>query len=219
MPAYINMCIETWRFPFTLLNYNNLSHYTDLPIDRLKRFSMMQIADVVRVHVLRDHGGYWLDADTIMLSSWLPCETVTGDPVLRTNTIGFLRTEPHSDMFERWAEFQDDIINDDNRNTKSWSLMGNDFTDEYIKTHRDISIHPTDDCWPEVYMIDSDMPRMQKYRSFYFGKSYHLADIRHTDMIMLHNSWTHDWYKKLSAEELLSLDCTMSNFLRESMKK
>jgi hypothetical protein len=68
-------------------------------------------------------------------------------------------------------------------------------------------------------MIDGDMPRMQKYRSFYFGKSYHLADIRHTDMIMLHNSWTHDWYKKLSAKEILDMDCTMLNFLRESMKK
>ena len=59
LPAYIRLCLQTWKFPFTVLNYSNLRQYTDLPADnRLKRFTLPQIADCVRVHVLRDQGGY-----------------------------------------------------------------------------------------------------------------------------------------------------------------
>ena len=56
---------------------------------------------------------------------------------------------------------------------------------------------------------------MDKYKRFYFRESYHLADIRSTDMIMLHNSWTPGWYKRLSKESVLLGSCTLSNILRE----
>lgn len=215
-PAYIEMCMATWHFPFTLLNYENLNEYTDLSIDKLRRFSLPQIADAVRVHVLRDHGGHWLDADTIMIGDRLPDETIMGDPDIRTNTIGYLHTDPHSEMFERWAEFQDNIINDDTRNTKSWSLLGNDFTDDYVKRHKDVTIHPIENCWPETYMVGGGIPRIQKYRIFYFVEKHELSEIRKTDILMLHNSWTFDWYKSMTRDEVLAFDkCTLSNFLRE----
>ena len=64
MPDYIKLCMYTWHFPVTILNYDNLNNYTDLQItSQLERFTLPQIADCVRVHVLRDQGGYWLDAD------------------------------------------------------------------------------------------------------------------------------------------------------------
>ena len=91
MPAYIKMCMDTWRHPFTLLTYDNLHNYTNLLVDeRLKRFTMPQIADVVRVHVLRDQGGCWLDADTIMVTDKLPRVNILGNPKARTGTIGML---------------------------------------------------------------------------------------------------------------------------------
>jgi len=214
MPAYIKMCIETWKWSYTLLTYNNLHLYTDLPIDKIKRFTLPQIADCVRVHVLRDHGGYWLDADTIMLNKKLPTENITGYVEERTNTIGFLHTEPHSDMFERWAEHQDKIINS-SETSHYWGLMGNDFTDDYIKNHEEITIHPVDNYWAETYMIEGDMPRMEKYKRFYFGSSYELKDLKQEELLMLHNSWTPQWYKDLSKAEVLKRNCTLSNILRE----
>ena len=205
--------MESWRFDFVELNYNNLHQYTDLPVEKLKRFALMQIADCVRVHVLRDNGGYWLDADTIVLDG-LPSETVLGDPDKRTNTIGFLHTEANTDMFTKWAAYQDRIINGHDTPIL-WSVMGNDFTDGYLKEHREISIGNIADRWAEVYMVQGNMPRLEKYRQFYFRESRHLADIKQTDMLMLHNSWTPEWYKQLSEEEVLNQDCTLSNILNE----
>ena len=55
-------------------------------------------------------------------------------------------------------------------------------------------------------MIESDVSRYEKYQTFYFERDYHLSDIQPTDLLMLHNSWTPEWYKKLSLDEVLSID-------------
>ena len=216
MPDYIKLCMNTWHFPVTILNYDNLNNYTDLQItSQLKRFTLPQIADCVRVHVLRDQGGYWLDADTIMISDKLPNATIMGDSITRMNTIGFLHTDkPRSDMFIKWARYQDYVINNPNP-AYHWSIMGNAFTDQYLKERQDISVYPVYNCWPETYMINGNAQRYNKYREFYFGYNYNLDDLLLTNMLMLHNSWTPDWYKELTRNELLNTECTMTNILKE----
>ena len=219
MPAYIELCMNTWLFPHIILNYENLHHYTNLQITpELRRFTLPQIADVVRVHVLRDQGGYWLDADTIMINDNLPTTTMIGNPMLRTNTIGYLYAEnPHMPMFDEWAAYQDVVISNPNI-PHSWSMVGNDFTDRYVAEHSEITISDVSNCWPETYMIKDNMPRYDKYSKFYFGTHYRLFDINPTDMLMLHNSWTPDIYKKLSADEIINDDCTLSNILKEVLE-
>lgn len=216
MPGYIKLCMDTWRVPYTVLNYDNLHEYTDISIEPLKRFTLPQIADCVRVHVLRDQGGYWLDADTIMLTGKLPDTDMVGDPEQRTNSIGLLYSEPHSQLFTEWARFQDEIISGYDRSTY-WALMGNAFTDNYVKEHEEVRIWPIEDFWPETYMVSDNIPRWQKYRRFYFEESHTLADIRPTDLLMLHNSWTPEWYKDMLELDLLDANCTMSNILREAL--
>lgn len=220
MPEYIKLCLETWKFPFKILTYDNLTDYTDKLPDKVKQLSFPKIADYVRVHVLRDNGGYWLDADTIMLSDYLPKYNMLGYPKLRNATIGYLYTEANSDMFKKWAKYQDDVIMrlpERNKDMTTWDVMGNAFTDDYIKKHPEISIGDITNRWAETYMIGEDMPRYDKYRMFYFQINYRLEDIDDTNMLMLHNSWTPDWYKHLSREEVLNTECTLSNFLKESI--
>lgn len=214
MPGYIKLCMDTWRMPYTVLNYDNLHEYTDISIEPLKRFTLPQIADCVRVHVLRDQGGYWLDADTIMLTGKLPDTDMVGDTEQRTNSIGLLWSEPHSQMFTEWARFQDEIISGYDKSTY-WALMGNAFTDNYVKEHEEVRIWPIEDFWPETYMVSDNIPRWQKYRRFYFEESHTLADIRPTDLLMLHNSWTPEWYKSVPIFKVLDANCTLSNILRE----
>lgn len=216
MPAYIKLCMDTWMFPHIVLNYENLHHYTDLQISpKLRRFTMPQIADAVRVHVLRDQGGYWLDADTIMITGNVPAANMIGDPAERTQTIGFLYAqEPNTKFFTAWAGYQDLVIDSSNP-SRHWSIMGNTFTDRYVKEHDEVTIAPVRKCWPETYMIEGDMPRGDKYTHLYFGSHYHLADIEPTDMLMLHNSWTPAWYKRLTEQEVIDNTCTLSNILRE----
>lgn len=211
MPAYIKLCLETWTMPYVILNYSNLHNYTDfVVIPKLKQYTLPQIADCIRVHVLRDQGGYWLDADTIILGD-LPKENITGEPETRSNSIGLLHTEKGSDMFIKWAEFQDEILKGNYPNR--WDLFGNAFTDGYVKTHNDITIHNITDYQPERLIIGNT--RSEKYINYYFKSNYHLKDIK-CDLLMLHNSWTPNWYKKLTEDEVLSQNCTMSNILREA---
>lgn len=215
MPPYIQLCVSTWKFPFTYLNYKNLHEYTDLPIEPLQRFTLPQIADAVRVHVLRDQGGVWLDADTIMLKDQLPEEDMIGDPGERKVTIGYLRAkEPHTAIYDAWAAYQDRVIADPGSGAH-WSAVGNDFADPYVREHREVTIAPVWACWPETYMITGPGTRFEKYREFYFQSAYGLGELRRTDMLMLHNSWTPDWYKRLRGLELLRRTCTLSNILRE----
>ena len=219
MPDYIKLCMKTWNFNYTVLNYKNLHKYIDISIDKLQSFTLPQIADVVRVHVLRDYGGYWLDTDTIILNE-LPTENICGDITERTNTIGFLHTEPHSDMFTAWAEYQDYVIDHPDKvsDLHKWDIFGNRFTDDYIKMHEEISIHNIKPYWPETYMIYLYKSRSSAYKQFYFESSYDLKDLLPTDLLMLHNSWTPAWYKQLNETDVLSQDCTLSNILREILK-
>jgi len=218
MPAYIQLCLDTWKHDYILLTYDNLNQYTNLKIDdRLKRFTLPQIADIVRVHVLRDNGGYWLDTDTIMLSDELPTENMMGYVEQRTNTIGYLYTEAHSKMFEEWAYYQDVIINNmfSNIAQLEWDIVGNRFTDPYVLNHREISICDVSNKWAETYMIKGFQSRYDKYRKLYFGTTYHLSDFKPTNMLMLHNSWTPASYKLLTEHKVLNQTCTLSNILRE----
>ena len=219
MPPYIGMCLDTWRMPFTVLNFDTLKQYTkideDFIKDKLLRLSLPKIADWVRVHVLRDCGGYWLDADTIMLSDKLPEEEILGYTHTRAVTIGFLHTEPHTDMYEEWAEYQDKTLEKLNL-PKGWDIMGNRFIDPYVRENN-VSIGKIDRRWAETYMMPGTMKRCVAYQQFYFEEKYHLSDILETDMLMLHNSWTPAWYKTLSEKQLLTKDCTLSNILKEAL--
>lgn len=214
MPDYLKLCMKTWKLPYTVLTYDTLHNYTNLEVtDNLKKFSLPQQADVVRVHVLRDNGGQWLDADTIMFDSTLPTETILGNSETRMNTIGYLNTPVRSTMFIGWSEHQQRVLK--NMSDFGWDVMGNRFTNRYLKENLDITIGDITPHWAETYMKTGDASRYSKYCQFYFGDNYHLTDLHKTDILMLHNSWTPKEYKALSEKEVLEQDCTLSNILRE----
>lgn len=211
MPAYIKLCLNTWHIPFTVLNYDNLHSYTELPLQKLKRYPLAQQADCIRVHVLRDNGGYWLDADTILLINKLPDVTILGDNSTRINSVGYLHTVPRTDMFVQWAAYQDNVLNTPTADFH-WAMMGNAFTDKYLKQHKEITIGDIYKYWLET---NNDINRQEKYLQFYFEQQHRFKDVNAKDMIMLHNSWTPEWYKQLSRDEALANGCTLSNILRE----
>lgn len=212
MPEYIRLCMETWDFPYTLLNYGNLYNYTDLPLDRLKDFTILQISDVIRAHVLRDNGGYWLDGDTIV-SGDLPTTMFVGDNESRINSVGYLYAErPHMPVFEEWARYQDAILAGD-ETSREWSLMANAFTDPYLKEHTEIPIGNIYEHWLEVR---NKPTRQNVYVDYYFKKSL-MPEV--PNMVMLHNSWTPRWYKRLTRADVLATNCTLSNILKTRVKQ
>ncbi|MDR1477253.1 MAG: capsular polysaccharide synthesis protein [Rickettsiales bacterium] len=76
MPAYIRLCIETWRrhlpeYEIVVLDYSNIYKYIpkDLYDDVLwTDFSIAKQSDALTAALLERHGGIWLDADTVITS-------------------------------------------------------------------------------------------------------------------------------------------------------
>lgn len=225
--------METWKKldnEVIELDFATINDFTDTFInnEELKRFSLPQMSDYVRIHVLRDQGGYWLDADTIIFDGELPTTEkdvmLVGNPEKKTVSIGMLKTKPHSQMFDTWAKNQDREFrsgkNYDNSfpNIWRWNLFGNSFLDKYVNAGNDFEIVPIDKYYPELQQVTGDEHHMYKYQRFYFDRSYNYDDIEPISLLMLHNSWTPQFYKDLSVRAVLSNHCTMSNMLREALR-
>jgi hypothetical protein len=219
MPEYLQLCMRTWKFPYVMLNYNNVQEYIGKLPEKLLQLTLPKIADYIRVHVLNKFGGYWLDTDTIMLNDNLPQCNIMGMPSNRSHTIGFLYTEPQSDMYKAWTKYQDDVVQKlpimKQGDTTPWNIMGNNFTDAYVAAHEEICIGDIKTYWPETYMVAGDAPRREKYIKFYFESNYRIDDLdnERPNMLMLHNSWTPKWYKQLNMDAVRTNKCTLSNII------
>jgi len=76
IPPFINKCINSWKkynptYNIIILNKNNISKYISIDIYNLKfAKTQQQIADFIRIYILAQNGGIWLDA-TIYLNASL----------------------------------------------------------------------------------------------------------------------------------------------------
>ncbi len=115
-----------------------------------------------------------------------------------------------------WSACVKDRITNFNPPQKDfWGYLGNACIDTYVKVFKDeIKIINRNEVMPEL-SIGINSPNT--YVNYYFLQNKHLKDIE-INMMLLHNSWTPDFYKKLSLEELLQIDCTMSNVLCEVLE-
>ena len=75
-------------------------------------------------------------------------------------------------------------------------------------------------CFPELdkQNFDSSADEMNAYRRFWFtnGNDEQKWETlkKNKGVIMLHNSWTPEKYKKMPAEEFLNSDCFLAKYLR-----
>lgn len=73
MPAYIELCIETWKkiipnLDIVLINQSNLNNYigNTYDMEKLKKISLPMQSDIVSAAVLEKFGGFFIDADTLI---------------------------------------------------------------------------------------------------------------------------------------------------------
>lgn len=78
-PATVQLCFDSVQrfandFEITLLNAENMLNYVTLPEDILEKYRMgripfAQFSDILRVSLLAQHGGIWMDATVLMTGS------------------------------------------------------------------------------------------------------------------------------------------------------
>ncbi|EGH4468697.1 hypothetical protein IEJ30_001516 [Campylobacter lari] len=240
MPAYIKLCIETWKnfFPnykVVLLDYSNL--YDFLPknfYDKslCENFSLPKQADAIRAAILYLHGGVWLDADTIITSSKIKYffESPSNFSIFSRH-IGALRAKKGSIVCKNWAiECQKRILEYNKIKTAKGNLkeyevyyyLGNgplNINIEKYRNNRDeilifdrIEYKVIMEAYWKINNKGQEENVMINYRKFYFLNDYGNFVLENENgLLMLHNSWTPETYKKLNIENFLLCKNTLSS--------
>jgi len=118
-PEVVQWCVASWKhynptWNIVLLDNTNLKDYVDLDkVQYSKDIDLCHLADIVRMILLRDYGGLWVDATTFCnkpLDDWLPFYITEGFfafdkpyPHLMVSN-WFLYAEKNHPLLSQWCE-------------------------------------------------------------------------------------------------------------------
>lgn len=207
-----------------------------------KQMSLPKQADCIRAALLDQYGGIWLDADTIILNDNV-LDMAENSVVKMIGTDAGVHgafiyaASPKANLISTWLE---EIISHVAKYRKwagSW-LWKHLCRKEYKRVMRwdyflNAIINPLLHKYSEaeLYVIDRDIigafPELKfanakdavsAYKDFYFNPNFKMSpdDIKKVangGIILLHNSWTPEFYKKMSREEFLAQDIVMARLL------
>ena len=236
IPYYLRLCMATWKkflpnAATVILNYKNLGEFLDvrelgLNLFSDKRLSFMHISDALRVALLAKRGGVWLDIDTIILSRdaekyFLPDEKhrtiFFGDPQSNGCYTAFINAPPFAACMGLWREFNREKLWKLNAaSAVGWDFFSNSFINDYAKNFPDeIKIFDNRAVMPEI--SSGAVSSKDAYTKYYFLQNFHLSDVAE-ELLLLHNSWTPPFFKRLDEQTFWSIDCTLVNFLAEALE-
>lgn len=191
IPYYIQLCMQTWKkflpdFPITILDNSNLKDYIDINFYGSElfggSFTLPQIADAVRVMILKEYGGIWFDADTLILNnSAADYFDTTGDnelmffgfPRKRGVQLAVIHTKSASTRCMRlWVEYIKDKVQNFNPPQKDfWAYLGNSFINIYSKAFPDeIKIFDREEV---MLHLGSPVSEYDAYRDYFFLQKKH----------------------------------------------
>jgi len=140
LTPYLQLCLKTWerrlpQYEIIILNYSNLDNYIPAgtyDISLLKKFTLMMQKDAVMVAVLAEHGGIFMDADTIALRDIHPIieKLNETEAVMFSTHCAFLAARPGSYMLKLWLKvIQNKMLSipDDGQDLKNlpWDFIAN----------------------------------------------------------------------------------------------
>ena len=103
-------------------------------------------------------------------------------------------------------------------NFNEWDYVGNRILNPILKKNPGFSYQIDRiaiNALPELREYPSEPPR-DAYTSYYFADNYSAEEVLESSngLIYLHNSWTSEKYRKMSANEFLNDKNTMSNLFK-----
>lgn len=239
LPEYLRLCIETWKqipnAEIHLLNYRNIWKYIDVdaygPNLFNGGFQMAQIGDAIRAMLIEKYGGVWLDVDTIITNPKAgeyftrknKPVTFFGNVAEKTCHMALIAAQRPGTAFAiNWVAFNKYRIWNLPLNAKTtpWGYLGGDFVEPYVYSHpEEIEIldmnlvHPKEQM-ARVRQSNGGGNYKRIYEDYFFMESHHLEEISEY-IVVLNNTWTPELYKKFKFDELLQMNCTVTNLLTE----
>jgi hypothetical protein len=244
IPGYIKLCIRTWQniFPneaIIILDYSNLYHYLRPSlISKIlcKNMKMTVQADAIRVAILKKYGGIWMDADTIVTNSSFIKRFYDYELVTLSYHIGFIYATKYSIFISKWLRkiikgvniykkaLSKNLTKEQYKYLNRGDYLGNFIFNPIVKESKGKEYLQINKikmyAFPEIIFIKDKLNAEAKYKMFYFSKGDPKKIIDNNQgIIMLHNSWTPNKYKKMSEEEFLKQDIMLAHLLRQILRK
>ncbi|OOG78673.1 capsular polysaccharide synthesis protein [Algoriphagus sp. A40] len=243
MPPYIRLCLETFKnlgYEFVVLDHSNLNDYlspSDFPIEKLGRFPPAAQGDIIACYMMNRYRGYFIDADTIFLGKINHLEdlldshelVMIGDEKVPFCHAAFILSSGDSVILQEWEtkirgllaaiENSEQAENQsDGRFVIKSNSFGNPLLHPIIGKHLNkVKILDKDLFLPENRSLKdfSSEKRNQAYKDFYFTEE--VQDIPTASFLILHNSWSPEWYKRLSIEEIKKDKLFISRLLMQAI--
>jgi hypothetical protein len=271
MPGYLKLCMETWKkylpsYKIVTLDYSNLDewlgkNYFDPRL--YKNFPLPKQADAARCAILKNYGGIWFDADTVIISGNMEKIFETDAEVLMFGNgamspqLAFIAAEKNAPILGKWEnKIRENILEYDKyfskynsmpllykifyrpatkkfrRRLRHFGYLGNDILSEIMDPKNEKELVALrgkfyDDVFPDAYLQNQIKNSKNNsllfskpsdfYRIFYFewDLSNFVLNPDNIGILLLHNSWTPDKYKKMSRKEFLEQNNTLANIFKK----
>ena len=192
MPAFISMCREIlWNRHSSMFKLAVPSSYFDLPIN-LK-------VDYMKAKTVYDNGGFWIDADMIVMKDLTPIFDMLNDNEY-VGIPGFFGARKGAPILGRWINAMDSLI-----------ARGNLTFSDLIQP----LLHD-----PEFKEFEPLTRAM--ICPIYHTESNKFFDVAHEDygdpyIVTLYNSGFPDWFKKMTRNDIMSKNWVISDFFRKAL--
>lgn len=253
IPAYLKLCFDSWQkflpdYEIILLDYKNLQSWIDTSVfcKEFYKFSLPVQSDVIRCLVLKEHGGLWLDIDTIITNDSIKDileQNAKHDFLQFNNHLCFIAAKPEAEVLNLWKKniqsnflFAKEVLKNPLnfiicrqklKRIKAWDFLGNSCLNtclENISTEKYFSLNAEKyKVFPEcLYTLENSLifkSAPKRYQYFYFKNDFSEYAIQNNNgVIFLHNSWTPKVYKKMDEKEFLKQKITLSKLLKQTLK-
>ena len=243
IPGYLKLCIRTWKkflpeYNINIMNFKSTKDYIgEYMFSRIisKNLPLSIQADAIRVALLNQSGGIWMDPDTIITNSDFLKTLENYELVMigekKMQHIGFIIASNNSDIINNWLKEilkKVKIYNQfNNKNINigiKWSFLGNMIVDKLLQNSTDKKFFRLDRnkifAFPEVKFFENSKLNMkQRYIKLYFSNGEPKIILEKVKgLIMLHNSWTPIKYKKLTETKFLKENILLSKLLSKILK-
>jgi mannosyltransferase OCH1-like enzyme len=251
MPPYLSLCIKTWKlnlpakYKIAILNYSNIQDYLSSEILNLilcKDMSFVAQVDAIRIALLNKYGGFWMDADTVIINSNIMDILYDYDSdlvifsysKLAKHFTGFIYASRNSRIVKTWLEciisrvkiykkylllkrkFPIKNFTKSFNKLRIWSYLSNGILDGLVKnvSEKEFKSIEIEDSFalPEQVLLKGD--RIKCYINFYFSSKYNMSWLKNCKgVLLLHNSWTPERFKKMNEAQFMRQDIMLAHLL------
>lgn len=244
-PAYLVLAMSSWldylnMDKLHIINHSNIATYLApyYDVHALSRFGFSKQGDALEAALLMERGGVCLDLDTILVNNGCfgflhaghGADTfrIFGDSERGSMHCAVVSSSPGGSVVTEWTkECSRRIVADSE--PVDWSYLANGIVEPIYRRYKGTDafiIEELSDTQAVVetwHGADLGQNAMERYQRFWFEDST-VVDINAAaekavqipgGLVLLHNSWTPQWFYQLDMSSVLASDTVMGKVLQQ----